>query len=90
MNGVNERIKKFKFRLREQEQFFQAILEHLSVGIIVYDVKGSIILSNTTAKELLEIEILTHINQLTRADRELMSIVRDLQQGRQEAFQPER
>ena len=86
LNNVNERIKKFKFKLREQEQFFQAILEHLSVGIIVYDYKGSIILSNSAAKDLLEIEILTHINQLTRADRELMAIVRDLQQGDRRLF----
>ncbi len=86
LNGVNKRIKQFKFELREQEQFFQVILEHLSVGIIVYNAKGSIILSNTAAKDLLLIETLTHINQLTRTDSELLAIFKELRQGDRRMF----
>ena len=53
LNKVNELIKTIKFELREQEQYFQTILEHVSTGIITYNEKGTIFLANTAAKNLL-------------------------------------
>jgi two-component system, NtrC family, nitrogen regulation sensor histidine kinase NtrY len=81
LNKVNELIKNIRFELQEQEQYFKTILEHVSVGIIVYNEKGNIFLSNSAARNLLDYEPLTHINQLTRVDKNLFAAFKDLQPG---------
>ena len=81
LNKVNELIKKIKFELQEQEQYFKAILEHVSIGIITYNEKGSIFLSNSAARNLLKHEHLTHINQIIRIDKKLFSTLKELQPG---------
>jgi nitrogen fixation/metabolism regulation signal transduction histidine kinase len=81
MNRVNNLIKNVKFELQEQEQYFKTILEHVSVGIIVYNEKGNIFLSNSAARNLLDYEPLTHINQLMRVDKNLFAAFKELQPG---------
>ncbi|MBW6534488.1 MAG: ATP-binding protein [Mariniphaga sp.] len=81
LNRMNEQIKSVKFELQEQEQYFKTILEHVSVGIIVYNEKGNIFLSNSAARNLLDYEPLTHINQLMRVDKNLFAAFKDLQPG---------
>ena len=81
LNKVNELIKNIKFELQEQEQYFKTILEHVSIGIITYNEKGSISLSNTAARELLNREHLTHINQLMQVDKKLFTAIKELKPG---------
>ncbi len=81
LNSVNELIKNIKFDLQEQEQYFKTILEHVSIGIITYNEKGNIYLSNSAARELLNHEQLTHINQLIQVDRKLFTTVKELKPG---------
>jgi PAS domain S-box-containing protein len=81
LNKVNELIKNIKFELREQEHYFKAILEHVSIGIITYNEKGIIFLANSSAKNLLGHEHLTHINQIVRIDRKLFNALKELQPG---------
>jgi two-component system, NtrC family, nitrogen regulation sensor histidine kinase NtrY len=83
LNRINELIKTIRFELQEQEQYFKAILEHVSAGIIVYNKTGNIILSNDAARTLLAYESLTHINQLMRIDKNLFAAVKELQPGNQ-------
>ena len=81
LNKVNELIKKIKFELQEQEQYFKTILEHVSIGIITYNEKGTIFLSNSASRNLLKHEHLTHINQILRIDKKLFSTLKELQPG---------
>lgn len=81
LNRVNELIKKIKFELQEQEQYFKTILEHISIGIITYNEKGTIFLSNTAARNLLRREHLNHINQILQIDKKLFSTLKELQPG---------
>ena len=81
LNKVNELIKNIKFELQEQEQYFKTILEYVSIGIITYNEKGSISLSNTAARELLNREHLTHINQLMQVDKKLFTAIKELNPG---------
>lgn len=81
LNRMNEQIKSVKFELQEQEQYFKTILEHVSVGIIVYNEKGNIFLSNSAARNLLDLEPLTHINQLMRVNKNLFAAFKELQPG---------
>ncbi len=81
LNKVNDLIKKIKFELQEQEQYFKTILEHVSIGIITYNERGTIFLSNSSARNLLKHEHLTHINQIIRIDKKLFSTLKELQPG---------
>ncbi len=79
LNKVNDLIKKVKFELQEQEQYFKTILEHVSIGIITFSENGNIYLSNTAARQLLNREHLTHINQIKQFDSKLFTAVKELQ-----------
>ena len=81
LNKVNELIKKIKFELQEQEQYFKTILEHISIGIITYNERGTIFLSNSAAKNLLQHEYLNHIDQILRIDKRLFATFRELRPG---------
>lgn len=81
LNKVNELIKNIKFELQEQEQYFKTTLEHVSIGIITYNGKGNIYLSNSAARNLLNHEHLTHINQISRVDKKLFATLKELQPG---------
>lgn len=81
LNKVNELIKKIKFELQEQEQYFKTIIEHISIGIITYNENGNIFLSNASARNLLLNEHLNHIDQIKRIDKKLFSTLKELQPG---------
>jgi nitrogen fixation/metabolism regulation signal transduction histidine kinase len=83
LNKVNILIKDIKFELQEQEQYFKTIIEHISTGIITYNKSGTIFLSNSTAKKLLHHEHLTHIDQISRIDKKLYAILKEIQPGDQ-------
>jgi two-component system, NtrC family, nitrogen regulation sensor histidine kinase NtrY len=71
MNRVNRQIQLLKIENRQQEQYFQTLIEHLAAGIITYDDKGHILHANSSAKRLLSTEVLTHLNQIDRIDHKL-------------------
>lgn len=75
MNTVNRQIQQLRILNSQQEQYFKRILEHLAIGIITYDNKGFIQNANSSAKELLMLETLTHIRQLERVDKKLHSVI---------------
>ena len=75
MNRVNDQIKKLKIENRNQEQKFRILIEHLAVGIITFDSKGFVLHSNSSARKLLQTEVLTHIRQIERIDTRLFHAV---------------
>jgi two-component system nitrogen regulation sensor histidine kinase NtrY len=75
MNRVNEQIQHLKIENRQQEKYFQILLEHLATGIITYDTKGFIMHANSSAKRLLSTEILTHLQQIERIDQKLYQTI---------------
>lgn len=78
MNSVNHQIQQLRIQNRQQEQYFQEILEQLATGIITYDRKGFIHHANTSAKNLLSVESFTHLRQLDRIDPRLFSVIKSL------------
>src|SRR5674476_1498259 len=61
MNKVNKQIQQLKIENRQQEQYFRILLEHLATGIITYNNRGFILHSNSSAKKLLSVDVLTHL-----------------------------
>jgi len=78
MNTVNLQIQNLKIENRQQEQFFQKILELLATGIITFDSKGFIHHANSAAKRLLSVDTLTHVNQINSIDRKLFHAIKTL------------
>ena len=51
INRVNKLIQKVKIQIQVQEQYYQTIIEHATIGIMTINVKGHIILANSTIKK---------------------------------------
>lgn len=79
LNKVNSQIQQLKIEGRQQEQYFQTLLEHVGTGIVTFDAKGFVIHANTAAKKMLGVDVLTHINQLERVNRNLFQAIRNIQ-----------
>jgi two-component system nitrogen regulation sensor histidine kinase NtrY len=75
MNRVNKQIQELKILNRQQEQYFQILLEHLATGIITYNSKGHILNANSSAKRLLSADVLTHLQQIARIDQKLFHTI---------------
>ena len=75
-NNVNRQIQQLKIESRQQEQYYQTLLEHVATGILTFDPQGFVIHANTALKKLLSVEVLTHINQLERINRNLFQAIR--------------
>jgi len=78
MNRVNGQIQKLKIENRNQEQKFRILIEHLAVGIITFDSKGFVLHSNSSARKLLQTDVLTHIRQIERIDNRLFQAVNNI------------
>jgi nitrogen fixation/metabolism regulation signal transduction histidine kinase len=78
MNNVNQQLQNLKIENRQQEQYFQKILELLGTGIITYDNKGFIHHANSAAKRLLTLDVLNHLQQIERVDRNLFTTIKNL------------
>jgi PAS domain S-box-containing protein len=78
MNKVNHQIQQLKIENRQQEQYFRTLLEHLAAGIITYNDKGFILHANSSAKKLLSVDILTHLQQVERKDQKLYEAIRSI------------
>jgi two-component system, NtrC family, nitrogen regulation sensor histidine kinase NtrY len=78
MNNVSRQIQQLKIENRQQEQYFQSILEHLATGIMTFDRKGFILHANSAVKMLLSVEILTHIQQIERIDTKLYLVLKTI------------
>ena len=75
MNGVNQQIQELKIEISQQEQFFKILMEHIATGILTYNNKGFIHHANSSAKRLLSMDVLTHIQQIERVDRKLYQAI---------------
>jgi two-component system, NtrC family, nitrogen regulation sensor histidine kinase NtrY len=75
MNKVNRQIQNLKIENRQQEQYFQILLEHLATGIITHNNKGFILHANSSAKRLLSADVLTHLQQIERIDQKLFQTI---------------
>ena len=79
LNKVNKQIQQLKIESSQQEQYFQTLLEHVGTGIVTFNAKGFVLHANTAAKKMMGVDVLTHINQLERVNRNLFQTVRNIQ-----------
>lgn len=78
LNKVNKQIQQLKIEGRQQEQYFQTLLEHVATGIVTFNANGFVLHANSAAKKMLGVDVLTHINQLERVNRNLFQAIRSI------------
>jgi two-component system, NtrC family, nitrogen regulation sensor histidine kinase NtrY len=78
MNRVNKQIQNLKIENKNQEQFFQILLEHIATGIITFNEKGFIMHANSSARRLLSAGVLTHLRQIEQIDRKLFQTIKSI------------
>jgi len=76
MNKVNDQIRQLKMESRQSEQYLQTLIEHVAAGIITFNAKGFVLHANTSAKKMLGMEVLTHIQQIERINHNLFQTIR--------------
>jgi len=79
LNKVNKQIQQLKIENQQREQYFQTLLEHVATGIVTFNPKGFVLHANSAAKKMLGVDVLTHINQLERVNRNLFQAIRNIQ-----------
>lgn len=80
---VNRQIQRIYEDNQKQEQYFQALIEHVATGIFTYNKKGFILHSNQQARQLLGLEPLTHISQIEAVDLRLYGAVKEIRPEQQ-------
>lgn len=78
LNKVNKQIQQVKIESRQQEQYFQTLLEQVATGIITFDRNGFVLHANQATKKMLGINVLTHINQLERVNTNLFQAIKNI------------
>ncbi|MBK7712147.1 MAG: ATP-binding protein [Bacteroidales bacterium] len=78
MNRVNQQIKNLKIENRNQEQYFQILMEHIPAGIISFNEKGFILHANSSAKRLFSVDVLTHLQQIEQIDHKLYQTIKTI------------
>ena len=78
LNKVNKQIQQLKIEGRQQEQYFQTLLEHVGTGIVTFNTSGFVLHANSAAKKMLAVDVLTHINQLERVNRNLFQAIKHI------------
>jgi nitrogen fixation/metabolism regulation signal transduction histidine kinase len=79
LNKVNKQIQQLMIEGRQQEQYFQTLLEHVGTGIITFDTKGLVLHANSAAMKMLGVNILTHISQLEKVNPNMFQAIRNIQ-----------
>jgi len=78
MNKINNQIRQLRIESRQQEQYFQELLEHVATGIITFNKAGFILHANTAAKKMFSVDILTHLGQLERVNRKVFRTIQNI------------
>ncbi len=78
LTKVNRQIQELKIRNLEREQYFQILLEQVPTGIVTFNSKGFVLHANSGARKMFSMEVLTHVNQLERIDRNLFNAVKNI------------
>jgi len=74
LNMLNAMIQDIHIKKQAQEQYYQEIIKHASIGIFTYNKKGHILFANSKIEELLNYSPLNHIKQLNQVDKKLYTL----------------
>lgn len=88
-NQVLEAFRKARSEKEEHLLYLNTIVEHVSTGLISFDMDGQVQLINATAKKFLKMDSLRNIDELIENQSRLYKVLFDLQAGKSELFRLE-
>ncbi|MEM9855885.1 MAG: ATP-binding protein [Bacteroidota bacterium] len=88
-NDVLEAFRKARSEKEEHLQYLNTIVEHVSTGLISYDLNGQVHLINPIAKRFLKVDNLRNIEELIETQSRLYKILFDLPAGKSELYRIE-
>lgn len=65
----------------DREKYYELIMNQVSTGILIVDIRGNILQCNREARRLLGLEVLTHTKQLARIDEQLEETINTIRPG---------
>jgi signal transduction histidine kinase len=86
MNQVNQKLEAIRVRAREKELKFQAVVEQAVSGLLAFDSQGFVFVTNSATLQMLGLDVLTHIKQLSRVSTQLFELVVDIKDGETRVF----
>lgn len=91
LNRINEIFSSEKLNAREQEKYFELLLDNVITGIITVNKKMDVIHCNNKALQLLGLQVLTHLSQLKKIDESVYDafVEQDLSEGKTLSFYTE-
>lgn len=75
LNSLSAKMETILMKAKEQELQFRAVVEQATSGLLAFDEKGFILISNSAAQNLLQSPVLTHLSQLDRKNHQLYSLI---------------
>lgn len=81
LNRIKQSLEHARTNVIQQEKYYELIMDCVNTGIVVINETGNIYQSNKEIIKLLNLPILTHINQLKQIDATLPDKLRTIQPG---------
>jgi PAS domain S-box-containing protein len=79
LKRISKQIESIHIENQRQEKYFEAMIEHISVGIMSVNSQGFIINCNSSLKKLLGLNQLTHVRQFEKVDIKLAKLTNDIE-----------
>lgn len=80
---VNKKMQSVMLTSAQQEQYFKALIEHIGTGILTFNKDGFVIDANSSFKNLLGLDHLTHLKQLNKVNHTLMGTMEKMRHKEQ-------
>lgn len=80
-NAILAKLKEDQIEKEANFHYFRTVFQHLSIGLITFEGDGSVQILNTAAKRMLNIEKLSHIQEIASINKELHHAIENLRTG---------
>ncbi|WP_375586130.1 PAS domain-containing sensor histidine kinase [Cyclobacterium xiamenense] len=80
-NAILAKLKEDQIEKEANFHYFRTVFQHLSIGLITFEADGSVQILNTAAKRMLNIEKLSHIQEIASINKELHHAIENLRTG---------
>jgi serine phosphatase RsbU (regulator of sigma subunit) len=80
-SNIIEKFRKTRSEMEEHVQYLQTVVKHIKIGLISFNQDGQVELMNNAAKDLLNLESLINIKQLSSISSELVNALTAIEAG---------
>ncbi|WP_162340328.1 sensor histidine kinase [Cyclobacterium salsum] len=80
-NAILAKLKEDQIEKEANFHYFRTVFQHLSIGLITFESDGSVQILNTAAKRMLNIDKLSHIQEIASINKELHHAIENLRTG---------